>query len=82
MLFGAMNPKTIFKVLRAAGVRIHFDLSRQSLILRTDDSEKAYTFAEIEQLVNGVEHDKRNKTRQDTDLAGRDSYVAAPGGGG
>lgn len=74
MLAGLVNPKAIFKVLRAAGVRVRFDVDRKSLILRTDDGEKAFTFQEIEQMVNGADDGDSKKSYQSTDLAGNDPH--------
>ena len=48
-----LNPKALFKILRAAGVRIRFDGQRSVMIIETDQSRQEYTFAEIERLVNG-----------------------------
>lgn len=35
-----------------AGVKIHFDLPGQAVILRKDDFEKSYSFSEIEDMIN------------------------------
>jgi hypothetical protein len=48
-----VNPKQLFKVLKAAGVRVRFDLDKKALVVITDQGEKEHPFSEIEKMVNG-----------------------------
>lgn len=50
-MFG--SPKAIFKMLRAAGIRVRFDVEKRALVIIGDDSEQVHNFDDIEKLVNG-----------------------------
>ncbi len=50
-----ISPKTIFKILQSAGVKLRFDAANEKLILITDDGENEHSFADIEKMVNGDE---------------------------
>lgn len=57
-MFG--NPKQIFKVLRAAGVKVNFqdDDGKKidgNLVIKNDDKQEAHKFSAIEKMVNGDE---------------------------
>jgi hypothetical protein len=48
-----VNPKQLFKVLKAAGIRVRFDVEQKALVIITDQGEQVHPFAEIEKMVNG-----------------------------
>ena len=48
-----LGPKTMFKILQAAGVKIRFDVDNKALIITNDDGEQTHSFDEIEKMVNG-----------------------------
>lgn len=51
-MFG-LNPKSLFKMLQAAGIKIRFDLDKKAMIVKSDDGEQVHKFEEIERMVNG-----------------------------